>query len=123
VVQLAEHPVVQVSQGRGVAVAAVAACQVVSAGWSLAAGGHEGPDEPDSGEAVVLDVAVCDADAAPGGFSDGCGPGEGFQCSRVGESCSVITNFGEEPGSGKVAEADERGDDPVVGGANVTASA
>ena len=40
------------------AVAVVAACQVVSAGGSLEAGGDERPDEADGGEPVVLHVPV-----------------------------------------------------------------
>lgn len=71
-----------------------AACQVVSAGGCLAAGRNERPDESDGGESVVY-VPVGDADAAPGGFGDRRGPGERLQRSGVGESCSVVTDFGE----------------------------
>jgi len=49
VVELAEHPVVEVSQGGGVAVAVVAAGQVVITGGSFAAGRDERPDESDGG--------------------------------------------------------------------------
>lgn len=50
------------------AVAVVAACQVMGAGGSLAAGRDERPDEADGGKAVVLYVPVGDADASPRGF-------------------------------------------------------
>ena len=95
VVELAEHAVVEVAQGCGVAVTVVAASQVVRAGGSLAAGRDERPDESDGGEAVVLHVPVGDADAAPGGFGHRCGPGERLQRSGVGESCSVVPDFSE----------------------------
>ena len=104
VVELAEHAVVEVAQGCGVAVAVVAACQVVSAGGSFAAGRDERPDESDGGKSVVLHVPVSDADAAPRGFGDGRRPGERLQCSGVGESCSVVADFGEQAGTGKVAD-------------------
>jgi hypothetical protein len=31
----------------------------------------------------------------PEAFGHRCGPGERLQCSGVGESCSVVTDFGE----------------------------
>ena len=95
VVELAEHAVVEVAQGRGVAVAVITACQVVRTGGSFAAGRDERPDESDGGEPVVLHVPVGDADAPPGGFGDRRGPGERLQRSGVGESCSVVADFGE----------------------------
>jgi hypothetical protein len=78
VVALAGHAVIEVAQGRGVAVAVVAARQVVSAGGSLAAGGNERPDESEGGKPVVLHVPVGDADAAPRSFVTGADPAKAF---------------------------------------------
>ncbi len=114
-VELAEHAVIEVAQGGGVAVAAVAAGQVVSTGRPFAPGGHERPDESDGGEPVFFNVPVGDVDAAPGGFGDRRGPDERLQRSGVGESCAVITDFGEQTSTGEVGKPDERADNPVVG--------
>jgi hypothetical protein len=108
VVELAEHAVVEVTQGGGVTVAAFAACQIVIAGGSLAADGSERPDESDGGEAVVFHLPMGDADAAPGGLGDRRGPGERLQRSGVGEWCSVVADFGEQACTGEVTPTSPR---------------
>jgi len=60
-------------------------------------------------------VPVGDVDAAPAGPCDRRGPGERLQRSGIGESCAVITDFGEQTSTGEVGKPDETADNPVVG--------
>jgi hypothetical protein len=102
VMQLAEHLVEQVSQGGGVAVAAVSASAVVALSGAGVDAGRGGPNPADGGEAVVFDPAVGDGRDLAGGPGDRRGSGVGLQCAVVGESVTVVADLGEDPGAGQV---------------------
>jgi hypothetical protein len=48
------------------------------------------------------------------GAGDGCGSGEGFERSCVGEAGAVVADLGEDAGAGERAEPGQAGDDPGV---------
>lgn len=87
---------------------------MLSGGPGVAASG-ESPDPARGGEAVVLDPAEGDRDAAPGRAGDRCGSGVGLQRAGVGEPSAVVADLGQDAGAGEVGQAGEAGDDRVVG--------
>ena len=102
VMQLAEHLVEQVAPGGGVAVAVVSASAVVVLSGAGVDGGVGGPNPADGGEAVVFDPAVGDRGEFARGAGDRRGSGVGLQRAVVGESGTVVTDFGKNPCAGQV---------------------
>src|SRR3954452_12064403 len=97
------------------AVTGGAAAVVVGPG--LRGGGErgEGPDVSGGGQTLILDPALHDHDALSGGSGDWSRAGVGTKISSLGESGPVITDLGQDPGTGQCSHAGEAGEDRCVG--------
>jgi hypothetical protein len=114
VVELAEELVEQVSLGLVVPVAFGAAGVEVAACAGRGPQRRQCPDRADRGQSFVFDVSVQDDFFAAAGAGDRGGPGVGFEAARVAETCSVVSDFGEHPGTCQCPESREAGDDRGV---------
>src|SRR5437763_6060980 len=114
VVKLAEELVEQVSLGLVVPVSGGAAGIEVAAGAGRGAQRSQRPDVADSGQTPVLDVSVQHDDFLAAGAGDRCRSGVSLQAAGVGETRTVVTDLGEHPGPGQVAQSGGAGDDHGV---------
>lgn len=110
VVQLSEELVEQVSLGLVVPVSAVSAGLIVAVGSRGCFERRECPERAGGGEAVVLDASVGDDGLLAAGTGHGCRSCESFEATCVGESCSVVSDLGEDPSAEKRSQAGERVD-------------
>jgi hypothetical protein len=111
VVQAADHAVEQVALGGGMAVAGLASAVVVGAGAGRSGQRGEGPDVPDRGEALIFDPAVQHSKGLAGCSGDRGGAGVCLDRAGVGEAGAVVAQFGENSGSGYLAQSRKAGDD------------
>jgi hypothetical protein len=115
VMQLAEELVEQVPLCLGVTVPVVSASPVMRVGSRRRAQRAQGPQEPRMCQSLILDVAMGDDMAFAAGAGDRRGAGIGFQRSGIGETGSVVADFGEHPGGGQRTETGETEQDPGIG--------
>jgi hypothetical protein len=66
-------------------------------------------------QSLILDVAMSDDTAFATGAGDRRGAGIGFQRSGIGETGSVVADFGENPGGGQRTETGETEQDLGIG--------
>ena len=66
-------------------------------------------------ESLILDVAMSHDTAFTAGAGDRRGAGIGFQRSSIGETGSVVADFGEHPGGGQRTETGETEQDLGIG--------
>ena len=114
VVELAEEFVEQVSLGLVVPVSGGAAGVEVATCPGRGAQRGQRPDRPDRGQSPILDMSVQHHGFLTASSGDRRGSGVGLEAAGVGETLTVIADFGKYPGTGQRPQSGETGDDLSV---------